>query len=88
MTFEFDPYKSESNKRKHGVDFNEIQALWNSARVEVKSQVEGEMRYAVLGVFKKINYTVIISYRGSIIRIVSARPSVAKEIEIYEKYKK
>jgi uncharacterized DUF497 family protein len=28
MDFEFDPKKSESNKQKHGIDFNEASKLW------------------------------------------------------------
>ena len=28
MMFEFDPEKSAANKRKHGIDFREAQALW------------------------------------------------------------
>ena len=88
MRFEFDSHKSESNHRKHGVDFHEIQSLWNGARVEIKANVVGEMRYAVFGIFQGKNFTVIISYRGAIIRIISARLSTEKEIEIYEQYKK
>jgi len=33
MKFEFDPQKSESNKKKHGIDFNEAQALWDDPEV-------------------------------------------------------
>lgn len=28
MEFEYDPGKSETNKKKHGIDFEEAQALW------------------------------------------------------------
>ncbi|MCB1690136.1 MAG: BrnT family toxin, partial [Halioglobus sp.] len=28
-TFEFDERKSSSNRRKHGIDFVEAQALWS-----------------------------------------------------------
>ena len=28
MEFEYDPVKSETNKKKHGIDFEEVQALW------------------------------------------------------------
>ena len=33
MKFEFDPQQSESNKKKHGIDFNEAQALWDDPEV-------------------------------------------------------
>jgi uncharacterized protein len=29
MPFEYDPKKSASNKRKHGIDFVEAQLLWD-----------------------------------------------------------
>ena len=29
MRFEYDPSKSVSNKAKHGIDFDEAQAMWN-----------------------------------------------------------
>jgi uncharacterized DUF497 family protein len=29
MPFEYDPHKSDSNREKHGIDFEEAQALWN-----------------------------------------------------------
>jgi len=29
MPFEFDPQKSDSNREKHGIDFEEAQALMN-----------------------------------------------------------
>jgi uncharacterized protein len=28
MRFEYDPDKGAENKRKHGIDFEEAQALW------------------------------------------------------------
>ncbi len=28
MEFEFDPIKSNNNKKKHGIDFHEAQSLW------------------------------------------------------------
>ncbi|MFZ5821980.1 MAG: BrnT family toxin, partial [Chloroflexota bacterium] len=29
MPFEYDPHKSDSNRAKHGIDFEQAQALWN-----------------------------------------------------------
>ena len=29
MKFEYDPDKSAANREKHGIDFDEAQALWN-----------------------------------------------------------
>jgi len=33
VQFEFDPWKSENNKAKDGIDFVEAQAFWKSKHV-------------------------------------------------------
>lgn len=35
MQFEYDPNKSKSNKEKHGIDFDEAQALWENDTIKV-----------------------------------------------------
>ncbi len=85
INFEFDPAKSASNKIKHGLDFAEVQALWQGKRVEVPAScVTGEIRYAVFGTIKGIHHVVIITYRGSTVRIISARRASDKETAFYE----
>lgn len=85
MKFEFDPAKSRSNKVKHGLDFVEAQQLWKNTRVEVRAKTEdGQMRYAVLGKIENIHHTIIVTYRGPIVRLISARKSSENEIAIYE----
>lgn len=88
MKFEFDAYKSESNKAKHGLDFIEAQALWQAPRLEVAKREQSEMRYSVIGTIRGSHYTAIISYRGPTVRIISARKSEPKEITLYEHHKK
>jgi uncharacterized DUF497 family protein len=87
VEFEFDDAKSRSNKRKHGLDFTEAQALWKNKRVEIEAHPgEGaQMRYAVLGIIRGVHHTIIITYRGTTVRIISARPSSENEKAIYEK---
>ena len=89
MWFEFDPSKSASNKTKHGLDFVEAQALWKGDRIRLSAKaVEGEARWALIGNIEGRHYTVIVTYRGATVRIISARPSSKNEIEIYERNKK
>ena len=89
MSFEFDPKKSASNKAKHGIDFVEAQELWNGDVFEIPAMTtEGETRYAVLGEIKGAPYTVIITYRGANLRIISARASSKNEAAKYAEYKK
>ena len=46
MKFEWDEFKATSNLKKHGVDFEGAQLLWEDCnRVEIKIQSEGEQRY-------------------------------------------
>ena len=83
--FEFDENKSKSNKQKHGIDFIKIQALWeDSDRVEIPARTEDEPRYLIIGKIENIIWSVIITYREDIIRIISARRSREREVIIYE----
>ena len=85
MEFEFDPRKSESNKRKHGIDFVEAQALWRSKHVLLSARDPLERRYIVIGIIGREYWSAIITYRGARIRIISVRRSTAAEMEVYEK---
>ena len=84
MTFEYDPQKSASNKAKHGIDFAEAQELWKDAPRQYELGLRDEMRYAVIGKFKGKHWTAIITYRGSVRRIISVRRSDSKETQRYE----
>ena len=86
MEFEYDINKSLSNKQKHGIDFEEAQELWNDPYAfEIPStQSEDEDRFLVFGKIGLKNYTAIITYRNSNIRIISVRRSREKEVKLYE----
>ena len=85
MKYEYDESKSISNKEKHSIDFEEAKALWNDDRmVEIETSYEDETRFINIGKIKTKFYTVVTTYRGDKIRIISARRSRKKEIEIYE----
>jgi uncharacterized DUF497 family protein len=85
MRYEFDEKKSLSNRQKHGIDFKEAKLLWNDDRmVEIKTSYEDEDRFINIGVIKDKFYTIVTTYRKDKIRIISARRSRKKEIEIYE----
>ena len=85
MNFEFDVKKSLANKQKHGIDFIEAQALWEDPdRVEIPAKTIDENRFLLIGKISKIHWSVIVTYRQTKIRIISARRSRKEEIEIYE----
>ncbi|MEI8189497.1 MAG: BrnT family toxin [candidate division NC10 bacterium] len=83
--FEFDPRKSASNREKHGIDFIEVQALWNDERLlEVPVRSEDEPRFLVIGTIAAKLWAVFITYRGERVRIISARRARVEEIQRYE----
>jgi uncharacterized protein len=85
MEFEFDPKKSAGNKQKHGLDFQEAQALWNDPDlIEIPVQTIDEPRYLVIGAIEGKHWSGVITYRGDKVRIISVRRSRKEEVEIYE----
>ena len=85
MEFEFDPEKSSSNRKKHGIDFVKAQALWEDpGLIEIPARTSDEPRFVIIGRIGRRHWSGIITYRGNSIRIISVRRSRAEEIEIYE----
>ena len=85
MEFEFDKHKSHINKKKHGIDFNEAQDLWEDPeRIEIPAKTSDEPRFIVVGKISDKHWSAIFTYRDEKIRIISARRSRQEEIEIYE----
>ncbi|ADN09438.1 BrnT family toxin [Sulfurimonas autotrophica] len=85
MKYEYDENKSLLNKQKHGIDFEDAKLLWNDDRmVEIETSYEDEIRFINIGKIGTRFYTIVTTYRKDKIRIISARRSREKEIEIYE----
>jgi len=85
MEFEFDPRKSESNKKKHGIDFNEAQALWDDPEViEIPVRTSDESRFLAIGKISGKHWSGVITYRKGKTRIISVRRSWKEEVDIYE----
>jgi uncharacterized DUF497 family protein len=85
MEFEFDSPKSDSNKKKHGIDFYEAQALWDDPDlIEIPVKTSDEPRYLVIGKILGKHWSGVITYRGEKIRIISVRRSRNEEVDIYE----
>lgn len=85
MGFEFDPKKSASNKRKHGIDFVEGQILWDDPeRLELPAKTVGEQRYILIGKIKGKHWSAIFMIRDEVTRIISIRRARIKEVEAYE----
>ena len=85
MEFEFDTAKSRKNREKHGIDFVEIQVLWDDPeRIEVPARTEDEPRLLVVGRIGQEHWSVVVTYRGDRIRLISARRARREEILVYE----
>jgi uncharacterized DUF497 family protein len=85
MPFEYDPHKSELNRAKHGIDFNQAQALWDDeAYLEIPARNLDEPRFLVIGKINGKHCSAVITWRGGNIRIISARRSRDEEIDLYE----
>lgn len=85
MKFEFDPEKSEKNKKKHGIDFREAQVLWDDPDlIEIPAKTTDEVRFLVVGQIAGSYWSGVITYRDTRVRIISIRRSRKEEIDIYE----
>jgi uncharacterized protein len=85
MGFEYDSEKSAENKRKHGIDFEEAQALWSDpALLEIPARVSDEPRWVVIGQINERHWSAVMTRRGENARIISVRRSRDEEIMIYE----
>ena len=72
-------------RQKHGIDFHEVQNLWDDPDlIEVPVKTTDELRYLVIGRISGKHWSVVMTYRGEKIRIISARRSREEEVVIYE----
>ncbi len=85
MKFEFNNRKSDGNREKHGIDFSGAQAVWlDPDRLEIPARTEDESRWMVIGKIGIRVWSVVMTYRGETVRLISARPASRKEVELYE----
>ncbi|PCI28727.1 MAG: toxin [SAR324 cluster bacterium] len=82
--FEFDN-KSQSNLKKHGIDFVDAQQLWEDVDLlEIPAKTIDEPRSLVITLVAGKYWSSVITYRGKRIRIISVRRSRKEEIALYE----
>ncbi len=72
--FEWDENKSLSNKKKHGIDFQEATALFKKGiKVYIAKELNNEKRYLISNFINGKCYSAIFTVRNGKIRIVSVR---------------
>jgi uncharacterized protein len=89
LIFEWDDHKNASNKRKHGVSFEDAQTVFfDEKAIEFNDPDHSiqEERFILLGLSQKLKVLVVCHcYRSdeSKIRIISARKATKKEKGVY-----
>ena len=85
MDFEYDPAKSASNLSKHGIDFDQAQALWDDPwMLEASAKTEDEPRFLSSGKIEGKHWAAVWTPRGEAVRIISVRRARKEEIGYYE----
>ncbi len=85
IAFDYDSQKSATNKLKHGIDFNEAQALWLDADlVQAPARTDDERRFLAVGKIAGKHWSAIWTLRGEVIRLISVRRARKQEIDYYE----
>jgi hypothetical protein len=85
MKFEFDPAKSAANLAKHGIDFEEAQAIWDDDGLIVASaRAEDEPRWLAVGRIGRRHWTAVYTLRNGTVRIISVRRSRGDEIDAHQ----
>lgn len=85
VPFEFNLAKSQANKAKHGIDFEEAQEIWNDENaIEGKTPHSQEERFYRIGRIGRQGWTAIFTYREGNIRIISVRRARKSEQAAYE----
>ena len=88
MEFEWDPKKADTNKRKHGVTFQEGTTFFGDSLAVTYADPDhsgDEERHITFGVSTQKRLLVVShAHRGSRTRIISARLMTRIERKIYE----
>jgi uncharacterized protein len=89
LRFEWDPRKSRTNQRKHGVSFEEAQTVFlddHALLIDDPDSSVDEDRFVLLGLSSTLRALVVCHcYRrgGEVIRIISARKADPSERALY-----
>jgi len=86
MAVEWDPAKTRSNLRKHGIRFADaVSALEDDHAISVRDESEDEERWITIGMDSLARLLVVVyTWRDEETRLISARPATARESRQYE----
>ena len=89
LRFEWDPTKAASNRRKHGVTFEEAQTAFaddHALLLDDPDHSAAEERFILLGLSAAVRVLVVVHcyrVRDDVIRLISARRASQHERERY-----
>ena len=88
MKFEWDPAKSETNLKKHGISFHEASTVFGDPLALTFGDPDhsvGEQRFITFGLSRLEQLLVVVhTERRKTTRIISARRATKQERKIYE----
>ncbi|MCW5881385.1 MAG: BrnT family toxin [Anaerolineae bacterium] len=88
MNVQWDPAKARANREKHGVAFPDAEAVLYDAQAITRDDdsIDEEDRYITLGMDALGQLLVVAyTYRGDVIRLISARRATRNEVRDYER---
>ena len=87
---EWDAEKERSNIRKHSISFTEaVTALEDELAITLEDDHLAEIRFITLGMDEAGRMLVVVyTYRGEVIRIISARKATSVERVVYKSERK
>ena len=89
LRFEWDPAKAASNRRKHGVSFEEAQSVFADEQARLIDDPDHsieEERFVLLGLSERLRILIVVHcYRSAPnqIRVISARKATREEQRFY-----
>jgi uncharacterized protein len=86
-TVEWDTRKAASNRRKHGIDFDEAIEVFYGPNLVRRSDRNNEERWLAIGESEGRVIAVAFTWRGDTLRIISARRARKNEKRTYHQAK-
>ncbi len=90
MQYEWDEAKREANLRKHGLDFDDADTVYeNLNKITLPSKQRGEVRWCDTAIVEWGGdfLTLVYTLRGYNVRIISFRKASRKERRIYDHFR-
>lgn len=85
MNYEWDPHKAKTNLRKHGIDFADaISVFEDDLALQIEDDYPHEQRFVTIGIDSLGRILVVVyTWRGTAIRMISARKATNYERREY-----